>query len=336
MAESRGGRGNAVLAGFRLHRPAAKPSARGQIPRSFGQECPWSRYAGMLWYSRMPRPPAGEPRTTGTQCLGFGRVPNCVGISIALSCWQYALPWASEGAFRARTFWSVWTDNTATVAYINRQGSLRSRRMSQLARHLLLWSQKHPHFKSVQSGGRRAISSGTSWGVETPSPGGPADLESVRSCSGRPVASPEATHCQWFCSLSEATLSTDALAHSWPQGLRKYAFPPVSLLAQTLCKIREDEEQVILVAPYWPNRTWFPELMLLATASPWSIPLRKDLLSQRRGTLWHPRPDLHVWSLDGTGGSRWPAPGGSSHYRFSTSTVHKTGLWMRWTATVRG
>ncbi len=37
----------------------------------------------------------------------------------------------------------VRTDNTATVAYINRQGGLRSRRMSQLARHLLLWSQKH-------------------------------------------------------------------------------------------------------------------------------------------------------------------------------------------------
>ncbi|KAL0147753.1 hypothetical protein M9458_056929, partial [Cirrhinus mrigala] len=36
----------------------------------------------------------------------------------------------------------VRTDNTVTVAYINRQGGLRSRRMSQLARHLLLWSQK--------------------------------------------------------------------------------------------------------------------------------------------------------------------------------------------------
>ncbi len=30
-----------------------------------------------------------------------------------------------------------------TVAYINRQGGLRFRHMSQLARHLLLWSQKH-------------------------------------------------------------------------------------------------------------------------------------------------------------------------------------------------
>ncbi len=34
-------------------------------------------------------------------------------------------------------------DSTATIAYINRQGGLRSHRMSQLARHLLLWSRKH-------------------------------------------------------------------------------------------------------------------------------------------------------------------------------------------------
>ncbi len=59
----------------------------------------------------------------------------------------------------------------------------------------------------------------------------------------------------------------------------------------------------LLMAPYWPNRTWFPELMFLATAPPWKIPLRRDLLfSQREGTLWHPHLDLwslHVWSLDG-------------------------------------
>ncbi len=161
----------------------------------------------------------------------------------------------------------------------------------------------HPHPRSVQPGGRRAVSSSTSWGVETPSPGGPADWSWFGAAQVDLFASPETTHCQWFYSLTEATLGTDALAHSWPRGLHKYAFPPVSLIAQTLCKIREDKEQVLLVAPYWPNRTWFPELMLLATAPPWPIPLRKGLLSQRRGTLWHPRPDLwklNVWSLDGT------------------------------------
>ncbi len=69
-------------------------------------------------------------------------------------------------------------------------------------------------------------------------------------------------------------------------------FPQWGLLAQTLCKVREEEEhEILLVAPYWPTRTWFPELMLLVTAPPWQIPLRKDLLTQRRGTLWHPRPE---------------------------------------------
>ncbi len=203
----------------------------------------------------------------------------------------------------------VRTDNTATVAYINWQGGLRSRRMSQLARHLLLWSQKHLrslraiHIPGVFNRAADELSRAALPGEWRLHP------QAVQLIWGRfgaaqvdLFASPETTHCQEFYSLTEATLGTDALAHSWPRGLRKYAFPPVSLLAQTLCKIREDEEQVLLVAPYWPNRTWFPELMLLATAPPWPIPLRKDLLSQRRGTLWHPRPDLwklHVWSLDG-------------------------------------
>jgi hypothetical protein len=139
--------------------------------------------------------------------------------------------------------------------------------------------------------------------MATPSPGGPADFRRFGTAQVDLFAAPDTSHCQLFYSLTEGTLGTDALALSWPPGLRKYAFPPVSLLAQTLCKVREDEEQVLLVAPYWPNRTWFPELVLLASAPPWPIPLREDLLSQRRGTLWHPRPDLwklHVWSLDGT------------------------------------
>ncbi len=115
-------------------------------------------------------------------------------------------------------------------------------------------------------------------------------------------ASPESSHCQLYFSLTEGPLGTDALAHSWPRALRKYAFSPVSLLAQTLCKLREDEEQVLLVAPHWPTRTWFPELISLATAPPWRIPPKKDLLFQGLGTIWHPRPDLwnlHVWHHPG-------------------------------------
>ncbi len=43
----------------------------------------------------------------------------------------------------------VRTDNTAAVSYINRMGGIRTRRMSQLARHLLLWS--HTRLKSLRA-----------------------------------------------------------------------------------------------------------------------------------------------------------------------------------------
>ncbi len=205
----------------------------------------------------------------------------------------------------------VRTDNTAAVSYINRLGGIRSHRMSQLARHLLLWS--HTQFKSLRAvhipgqlnraadALSRQLTFPGEWRLH------PETIRLIWSRFGEAqvdlFASPESSHWQLYFSLTEGPLGTDALAHSWPRALRKYAFPPVSLLAQTLCKLREDEEQVLLVAPHWPTRTWFPELIALATVPPWRIPLRKDLLSQGLGTIWHPRPDLwnlHVWVLDGT------------------------------------
>ncbi len=146
------------------------------------------------------------------------------------------------------------TDNTATVAYINHQGGLRSRRLSQLARHLLLWSQKHLRsLRAVHIPGElnraanelsRQPALPGEWRLHPE-----VDQLIWRRFGDAQVdlfAFPDTFHCQLFYSLSEGTLGTDALAHSWPRGLCKYAFPPVSLLAQTLCKVREDEEQVVL------------------------------------------------------------------------------------------
>ncbi|XP_051505143.1 uncharacterized protein LOC127412641, partial [Myxocyprinus asiaticus] len=200
----------------------------------------------------------------------------------------------------------VRTDSTAAVAYVNRQGGLRSRCMSQLARRLLLRSQQH--LKSLRAthipGNLNATADALS--RQVPRRGEwrlhPQVVQLIWSRFGQAqvdlFASQESSHCPLWYALTEAPLGIDTLAHSWPPGIHKYAFPPVSLLTQTLCKVREDEEQVVLVAPYWPTQTWFSDLTLLATAPPWQIPLRKDLLSQGRGTLWHPRPDLwnlHVW-----------------------------------------
>ncbi len=137
----------------------------------------------------------------------------------------------------------VRTDNTATVAYINRQGGLRSRRMSQLARHLLLWSRKH--LRSLRAIHLPGLLNRTADELSRAAHPGewrlhPQTVQLIWRRFGLAqvdlFASLETSHCQLFYSLTDGTLGTDALAHSWPRGLRKYAFPPVSLLAQTLCK----------------------------------------------------------------------------------------------------
>ncbi len=146
-----------------------------------------------------------------------------------------------------------------------------------LESHVAQIAARCPHSGGAQSCGRCALTTAHfpgEWRLH------PETIRLIWSRFGEAqvdlFASRESSHCQLHFSLTEGTLGTDALAHSWPRALCKYAFPPVSLLAQTLCKVREDEEQVLLVAPSWPTRTWFPELILLATAPPWPIPLRKD------------------------------------------------------------
>ncbi|KAI2666099.1 ORF V: Enzymatic polyprotein [Labeo rohita] len=91
----------------------------------------------------------------------------------------------------------VRTDSTATVAYINRQGDLRSRRMSQLARHLLLWSQTWlKSLRAVHIPGElnRAADQLTavhpSWRMATPPRDSPANLEPFREAQIDLFASP--------------------------------------------------------------------------------------------------------------------------------------------------
>ncbi|KAL0153588.1 hypothetical protein M9458_051068 [Cirrhinus mrigala] len=74
----------------------------------------------------------------------------------------------------------VRSDNTATVAYINHQGGVRSFRMSQLARHLLL-SLRATHIPG------EANHMADSLRVEAPPSLGPTDLGSIRPGTSRPL-----------------------------------------------------------------------------------------------------------------------------------------------------
>ncbi|KAK0155754.1 hypothetical protein N1851_001747 [Merluccius polli] len=111
------------------------------------------------------------------------------------------------------------------------------------------------------------------------------------------------THCQLWFSLRETTspLRQDALAYLWPSSLL-YAFPPIPLIWQTLHRVQQGNHRLLLLAPYWPGRLWFPRLYRLLNGEPWALPKRRDLLSQLEGSIWHLNLEcmwLCVWPLKG-------------------------------------
>ncbi len=107
--------------------------------------------------------------------------------------------------------------------------------------------------------------------------------------------SQESTQCPlWFYLCHSTSLGIDALAHQWPD-MNLYAFPPVKLIPAVLCRVKTYGVRLLLVAPFWPSQTWFSELDSLLEGDPWEIPVRKDLLCQLQGRIWHLRPE--IWKL---------------------------------------
>ena len=95
---------------------------------------------------------------------------------------------------------------------------------------------------------------------------------------------------------------TDAFLQRW-DGLQAYAFPLWSIIPLVLAKLRASPGmELTLVAPYWPQRAWFPDLLHLSLAPPVSLSLCPDLLRLPRShSLYQDlhRLRLHAWRLSG-------------------------------------
>ena len=105
-----------------------------------------------------------------------------------------------------------------------------------------------------------------------------------------------------YCSLvlDPQAVFEDAFRHPWDD-LDVYAFPPFPLVSRVVTRVRESLRLAMtLVAPLWPEKEWFADLLLLLTQPPLALPWWYSLLRQPHCNLFHQDVhalNLHSWRL---------------------------------------
>ena len=95
-------------------------------------------------------------------------------------------------------------------------------------------------------------------------------------------------------------LTTNAFSIPWSNQLC-YAFPSYSQIMKCLKKIQSDKAKVLLIAPVWRSRPWFPILLLMLYNHPLLLPSTSDLLilPSHPGRMPQKQVTLAVWPLSG-------------------------------------
>lgn len=116
----------------------------------------------------------------------------------------------------------------------------------------------------------------------------------------------------------QRTLGVDALTHVGPHMLLN-AFPPAGPYTPTLAKFNH---KLMLIAPHWPVLHWLAKIYRTLCAQPCRLPLRKDLLLQREGMVFHMHSDELQSVFNTIQNAR--APSTRSLYDY------KWGVFQRW------
>ena len=210
----------------------------------------------------------------------------------------------------------IQSDNTTVVAYINKQGGTQSHTLC--AHALLLWNWCLEH----QIGIRAVHLPGLTIGL--------ADLLSRRrvnhnewslrqDVADRVFQALGCPQVDWFASRfnhklqlygslyrDPKALFRDAFQANW-SGHLGYVFPPVKLIPRVLDKVRRDQATIILLAPLWPRRLWYPDLLGMTVDVPRLLPISETLLSQgiEPWVIHHPQPELLKLTAWKVSGANW-------------------------------
>ena len=208
---------------------------------------------------------------------------------------------------------SVFCDNSTAVSYLRKEGGTRSPFLNSLTQGILRWAESLsirllPQFIPgslnvlADSLSRPHQLLHTEWShhpevFRSLSRLWPVQIDLFATSANR--------QCSVYFSPFRDPMAAgiDAFSQSW-DGLQAYAFPPWSVIPRLLAKLRMSQgTELTLVAPYWPQRAWFPDLLHLSLAPPVALPLRQDLLRLYRSHCLYQglhRLRLHAWRLSGT------------------------------------
>ena len=192
---------------------------------------------------------------------------------------------------------ALFCDNVTTVAYLRRSGGTRSQVLFLRAREILLWVESMqitilPQFIQGSLNTRADLLSrpnlviGSEWTlhqevVQDLLHQWPAiiDLFATSLTARLPV---------FFAPAWELKAAgVDAFLQPW-DNLQAYAFPPIAIIRRVLLKLRASHHcDLTLIAPFWPQREWFPDLPELLSDIPIELPKRRDLLRQPHFHQFH-------------------------------------------------
>ena len=191
-----------------------------------------------------------------------------------------------RGLFQLRRFLRghvvvVFLDNTTAVAYLRHQGGMLSPALNEAAQWILRWAECeisiHPQFVLGKNNVVADTLSLPSQVVETEWTLHQEVFDSLRK-RWPVMVDLFVSSLNHLCSvyfvpiLDPMAAETDVILQSWDY-LQGYAFPPFAMLLQLLHKLRELKPAVItLIALFWPQREWFPDLLELLLEPPLPLP----------------------------------------------------------------
>ena len=200
-------------------------------------------------------------------------------------------------------------ENMTCVQYINRQGGTRSSKLCM--KTWKIWNlaiQNQMILKAVHICGRDNVLAdqlsrqkvlATEWSLKK------EKVQNIFVIWGHPLMdlfASERNHqtevfCTWF--PSHRAFATDALSITW-ENMFAYAYPPICLIPKVLKHMSQFQCEIILIAPRWPRKHWYSELLQFLIASPIQLPQIPDLLAQPFSKICHPNPQIFqlvAWRL---------------------------------------